>query len=297
MTAGVRDLHVVLAGIEPVHLDELLERAALQTRTDRKYVLPMAATIDLVADLRTRTRVLEIAGSRTFGYESVYFDTPALRSFMLAAHRRPARFKIRTRTYLDSGECWLEVKTRDRRGRTVKTRQPHDVADRRRVTAAGQDLVRAVLDEHRLSAEDADALRPTLVTRYTRTTLLVSGDAHAERTPGAHVPADSRLTIDTGLVCSRDGSTVARLPARAVIETKSGTGASAVDRILWSRGHRPSQISKYGTGLAALDPDLPATKWMRVLHRNPFERAVLPQTRGAALLGSDPVDPALSART
>lgn len=262
MTASTRDLDRVVAGIDPVRLDELMDRAALQTRTDRKYVLSLPVTTALVADLRERTHVLEIAGSRTFGYESVYFDTPALRSFMLAAHRRPARFKIRTRTYLDSGECWLEVKTRDRRGRTVKTRQPHDLADRRRLTPDGQELVRAVLDENRLSAGEAGSLRPTLVTRYSRTTLLVAGTTLA---------ADSRLTIDTGLVCSRDDSAVARLPSRAVVETKSGVGASPVDRLLWSRGHRPSQISKYGTGLAALDPDLPASKWMRVLHRNPFE--------------------------
>lgn len=263
MTASTRDLDRVVAGIDPVRLDELMDRAALQTRTDRKYVLPLPVTTDLVADLRERTHVLEIAGSRTFGYESVYFDTPALRSFMLAAHRRPARFKIRTRTYLDSGECWLEVKTRDRRGRTVKTRQPHDLADHRRLTPDGQEFVRAVLDENRLSTSEAGSLRPTLVTRYSRTTLLVAGTTLAD---------DSRLTIDTGLVCSRDDSTVARLPSRAVVETKSGVGASAVDRLLWSRGHRPSQISKYGTGLAALDPDLPASKWMRVLHRNPFEQ-------------------------
>lgn len=118
--ATVQDLDTVLGSIAPVYLDELLNRAALQTRTDRKYVLAMDATIGLLEDLRERAQILEIAGSHTFGYESVYFDTPALRSFMLAARRRPARFKIRTRTYLDSGECWLEIKTRDRRGRTSK---------------------------------------------------------------------------------------------------------------------------------------------------------------------------------
>ncbi|PFG35168.1 polyphosphate polymerase domain-containing protein [Sanguibacter antarcticus] len=265
--ATVQDLDTVLGSIAPVYLDELLNRAALQTRTDRKYVLAMDATIGLLEDLRERAQILEIAGSHTFGYESVYFDTPALRSFMLAARRRPARFKIRTRTYLDSGECWLEIKTRDRRGRTVKARQPHDLADRRRVTPAGHEFVRAVLDEQRLSSEEAATLRPTLVTRYSRATLLV---------PGATPATDSRLTIDTGLVCSRDDSAVVRLPSRAVVETKSGAGASAVDRLLWSRGQRPSQISKYGTGLVALDPRLPSAKWMRVLHRNPFEHTVLP---------------------
>jgi hypothetical protein len=39
---------------------------------------------------------------------------------------RTRRFKIRTRTYVDSAECWLEVKTRDQRGNTVKHRREHD---------------------------------------------------------------------------------------------------------------------------------------------------------------------------
>ncbi|OUE09106.1 hypothetical protein CMsap09_09190 [Clavibacter michiganensis] len=54
----------------------------------------------------------------------------------------------------------------------------------------------------------------------------------------------------------------------AIVETKSGSRPSAVDRLLWSHGHRPSTISKYGTGLAALRDDLPSNKWNRVLRRH-----------------------------
>ena len=46
-------------------------------------------------------------------------------------------------------------------------------------------------------------------------------------------------------------------------------GASALDRALWREGHRPLGISKFGTGTAALHPELPSNKWARVL-RDPF---------------------------
>jgi hypothetical protein len=46
--------------------------------------------------------VLEIDGARSFAYDSTYFDTPDLDAYLLAATRRRRRFKVRTRTYVDS---------------------------------------------------------------------------------------------------------------------------------------------------------------------------------------------------
>jgi hypothetical protein len=57
-------------------------------------------------------------------------------------------------------------------------------------------------------------------------------------------------------------------PGLAVVETKTRSAASEVDRLLWARGHRPTSISKYATGLAALRPELPATPWRRLLRRH-----------------------------
>jgi len=54
-------------------------------------------------------------------------------------------------------------------------------------------------------------------------------------------------------------------PQWAVVETKSAARASAADRLLWSLHHRPRVASKYGTGLAALRPDLPSNRWRPAL--------------------------------
>ena len=266
-----------LTELDPVHLEELTARASLQTRVDRKYLLPMPDVDWLVDDLHGTARVLQIGSLRTFGYESVYFDTPDLTLYRLAAHRRPTRYKVRTRTYLDSGQCWLEVKTRDRRGRTVKQRLPYDGRDRTVLTADGARFVRdavATAGTTVATGDEIAALRPTLVTRYRRSTLLVPED-------------DSRLTIDTDLVCLDDGDRPLRLPARAVVETKTTRHAGAVDRLLWRRGHRPVQVSKYGTGLAALHPELPAVKWRPVLRRHAFA-AEQPSGAGVPFAAAEP---------
>lgn len=241
-----------------VTLDELVARAGLQTRVDRKYVVPAAALPGLLAGLDDTARVLRIGGDDVFAYESVYFDTPALDSFLGAAHRRRRRFKVRTRTYVDSGDCFVEVKTRGPRGSTVKTRLPYDVGARDRLTDAALGFADAVLEGADVPAPpDADLL-PTLVSRYRRATLLLPADR-----------ADSRMTVDADLAWEHPGGGPRlHVPHLAVVETKTGSTPSAADRLLWRHGHRPVRISKYGTGLAALHPDLPATPWRRVLDRH-----------------------------
>ena len=100
-------------------LAELNSAAGLLTRVDRKYLVPLTCAQNLVDGLAPHARVLAIDERRRFSYTSTYFDTPGLEAFMLAARKRRRRFKVRTRTYLDSGLCFLEVKTRGARGTTV----------------------------------------------------------------------------------------------------------------------------------------------------------------------------------
>ncbi|GAA2436540.1 polyphosphate polymerase domain-containing protein [Streptomyces macrosporus] len=242
-----------LEALPPIGLDELVARASLQTRVDRKYVLPIDTVDTLLDRLPPNTRVLEIDGSRTFAYRSLYFDTPELTSYLLAAHRRRRRFKVRTRVYEESAECRLEVKVRGNRGSTVKERLPYDPRDWDTL-APGRHFVDAILAEHRVAGGHRLTLVPTLTTRYRRTTLYLPDTG-------------SRVTIDTDLTWE-DGDHRLRLPGTAVVETKTGSTASHVDRLLWRGRHRPGRISKYATGLAALRPHLPDGPWRRTLRRH-----------------------------
>jgi hypothetical protein len=248
----------VPATVPGIGLAELTERAGLQTRFDRKYILPRAEAEALLPELAERARVLRIDGAHAFRYRSVYFDTPDLTSFRQTVNRRRRRFKVRTRSYLDSGSCWLEVKTEGFRGGTVKNRLPYRLDDQVDV-APGRWFVDSVLNG--LSVDCAGlAFAPVLVSRYLRTTLYLPA-------------AQTRVTIDVDLGWEHDGQdghdgpSRLALPGVAVVETKTGTGASPADRLLWRRGHRPTSISKYATGLAALRPDLPAAPWRRTLRR------------------------------
>ena len=239
----------VLGPIAPVGLDQLEASASLLTRRDRKYLVPWEVSEQLIRLLAPTSRVLEIDGRRSFRYQSVYFDTPALASYLGAAHKRPHRYKVRTRSYLDSGLCLLEVKTRDGRGRTVKARMPHPFDGQSELGDGG----RAFVSGCSLIGQTAGELRPTLITRYLRSTLLL--------------PEGVRTTIDTELRSQGPDGRGVRLEGMAVVETKSSGAPSTADRTLWELGYRPIRISKFCTSLSALYPELPHNKWMQALRR------------------------------
>jgi hypothetical protein len=195
-----------------------------------------------------QARALATNGKRQFFYSSVYFDTPDLVAYRAATTRRPMRFKVRTRTYLDSNNCFLEVKLRDRSGRTMKSRAIHSGDP-----SVLNDEARNFLQEFAIVAAHIDRLEPILTTTYQRLTLLLADN--------------TRATIDTEL-CATDNSRSLHLSNLAIVETKGSARQGDMDRVLRDLGHRCEPISKYSTDLAALRPELPANRWRRTLRRH-----------------------------
>ena len=267
-------------------LAELNGAAGLLTRVDRKYLVPLESAQDLVDGLAPHAQVLTIDERRCFSYSSTYFDTPGLEAFMLTARKRRRRFKVRTRTYLDTGLCFLEVKTRGARGTTVKRRMGYHPDDASRLTGPGRAFVAACLAstgaaDPAAAREVAAALRPVLATTYERTTLhLPDAEARATidtaltwrrltpgartRTPAVTVGAPQALRPAHLTAAINDGEPVA-VTGVAVVETKNPATPSPADRALWDAGHRPTRISKYATGMVLLHPELPANRWYRTL--------------------------------
>lgn len=237
---------------QPVPLAEVLMRAEYLTRVDRKYVLNPEVAVEVLQALDAGTEVLEIDGRRLARYESVYFDTPDLDTYRMCVQQRRRRVKIRTRSYLDSHTVFLEAKTRSGYDLTVKDRIAHGWPERLRLDATARsfaaDAFRGVGQDPHL----ADLLTTALSTHYRRATLLSPDDG-------------GRLTIDTDLSWQLPDGRQLSVDGLVILETKSAGPALPVDRLLWRAGCRPTSISKFATGLAALRPDLPHNRWARVL--------------------------------
>lgn len=253
------------AEFSPVSLEHLNAQAALQTRVDRKYVVhgrQLETLLRALLDGPAHPRVLEISGTRSMRYRSLYFDTPDRVSYLQSTLRRRRRFKLRTRHYADTAQTYVEIKRSGARGETVKERTSHPcgVLDHFRGTA--DDAVADALASTGVDPARLGELTPALGTAYRRTTVLLPAAEPGE--------PPSRLTIDTDLQWSEAAVSAETLttPGIAVVETKSSSGAGQADRLLWSLGVRPARLSKYCTGLAALCPELPATPWRRTLRRH-----------------------------
>ncbi|QSB05183.1 polyphosphate polymerase domain-containing protein [Natronoglycomyces albus] len=243
--------HSPAASVFPaLSLAQVNARAKLQTRVDTKYLLDPFQFAEFSAALATQEdwAVLQIDGGHQFRYRSVYFDTPDLLTFRHHRQGKRRRFKVRTRTYVDSGECAFEVKVRGARAATVKQRMDYAAEDADRITPVAWSFLTSTLRQAYGVAPPA-VLRPMASTEYLRQTYV-------------QLSSPARLTCDTGFVCSSEQGQVVARPMW-VVESKSASGAGAADKLLWTMGVRPSPISKYCLATAMLRPHLSANRWRR----------------------------------
>ncbi len=240
-----------IVGTRPrIDLPTLESGAALLSRVDRKYVVPLATFERLVSALGDEWSALEIDGRRLFGYSSVYFDTPDLLTYRAHLQRRRRRYKIRVRRYVDTDDCMLEVKHKGLRGITVKHRRPHATSGQSELGDDGRSFVSECL--RRYDEPPVETLAPVVVTTNRRATLV-------------SLSGTSRLTVDTDLTCGWGCSRTALRPGHVVLESKVEGHASTVDRMLRALGERPAVISKYCVGVASLGLDVPSNPWRRTL--------------------------------
>jgi VTC domain len=224
--------------LEPIGLEALDAAAALRRRFDTKYLLPRVALDRLIARLEPTHHVLEVDGLRDFDYRTTYFDTRELEAFRDHLQGRRRRLKVRVRHYVDTGDCYLELKLRGARECTIKRRLPHDPSLPHSLTADGL----AALERWVRNAYDRPApgpLAPVLDVAYRRATLVAP-----ER--------GERLTVDLDLHMRAAGADGwGRLdPDIAIVETKSARGPTLGGHELIALGARPlDRMSKYCVGV------------------------------------------------
>ena len=227
---------------------EELGTARLMDRRETKYLFMEGKLSCLLQGLSSDYQILEIQGRRSFRYRSMYFDTPD--RFFFQGHHAGAlpRWKIRQRTYLDSQITYLEVKHKDSRGITHKSRQP---------IMYGMDTI-AERDQKFLASFNLPprgGLMPVLETRYTRMTLV-----HRER--------QERITLDRNLRFS-DGTNTITIPDLIIAEIKQDYLNNHSPFILGLKecGIRPGSFSKYCVGSLLLDPSLKHNRFKPILHQ------------------------------
>ena len=234
----------------------------LMNRVDTKYLVDERRCMELLERAADQYYVQIIGDCRACRYSTLYYDTPQWDMYHRHHNRCLTRQKIRTRTYVETGVTYLEVKNKSNKGRTHKRRI---TLDRTLFAAAAED--RAAADFLRREARYApETLSPSLATRFVRVTLVnhamterltIDFDLHFDnvRAAGsAHSGSNGGEYIIPDPAAATPGHT-ASLGSLVVIELKQDALApSPMKQLLAQLRIKPFKLSKYCIGEALTNP-------------------------------------------
>jgi hypothetical protein len=217
--------------LEPITLDEM-DRVALLNRTDTKFYFSSEHLPGILREIKDDYKILSVDGVRLNSYRTLYYDTPELKLYHMHQNGKKNRVKVRNRKYIESDLCFLEVKLKNNRGRTIKERVVIDDFEEE-IEKGSQEFIDNRADF------DGD-LHPMLWNEFHRITLV------SKTTP-------ERMTFDLGLTFEVDGKH-RRMNKLVIAELKqekvnrhSKAFAAFKKRLI-----RPERISKYCIGIAML---------------------------------------------
>jgi hypothetical protein len=230
------EVKFILPRYAPIRLTEM-ETVALLRRVDTKYVMHTRQLFQALENLSDRYRVLEVQGCRLNRYHNLYFDTSDFELYHQHHKQQRNRYKVRCREYVDTQLSYLEIKRKNNRDQTIKSRLKTAgfISD---LSHKGEDF----LDEN--YPYERQQLQPVLWNDFMRITLV------SER-------AVERLTLDINLQFSNGWDEIG-LPGLAVAEVKQNGFSVHSDFMGQMRAMKiPSQrFSKYCMGITLFYPQV-----------------------------------------
>ncbi len=214
-----------------------MDEVALLDRHDTKYIFNREELLTLLPKLQRDYRVLEVLGKRASAYSSLYFDSEKLDFYSLHQRGKKNRVKIRMRKYVDSELTFLEVKLKNNKNRTVKSRMEiEDITE----FLSTDDL--NFIEE---AAGEQDELKPQVYNEFHRITLV-------------HKTAEERLTLDIELGFRVPNGPEKSLNHLVIAELKQDVvnRYSTFAKLAKKMMIRPERISKYCLGIALLVDDV-----------------------------------------
>ena len=230
-----RVFHSSIKNFNSIRLDDINQLKLLK-RVDNKFVMPIEKLDQLLDSVKEDYDILEINGERNFKYHTVYFDTPQLSFYLNHHNSRLNRYKVRMRTYKISNHSFLELKRKNNKGKTIKSRRQIDEITN--LTDEHYDYLNTIIPISESNLEKSvenTFMRITLVSFKTL----------------------ERVTIDYDLKFLLNDKTTS-LPFISIVEVKRDkmTGSSPIISALKKMKVYSKGFSKYCMGMAYMCPDL-----------------------------------------
>jgi len=230
----LKSFNDILNDFEPVQLSQI-DSVKLLNRVDTKFLIKVSDLSDLLLKLEDDYFILEINGVRMSNYRTLYYDTPYFYFYYQHQCGRFSRLKIRLRTYMETGQSFLEIKVKNNHSKTSKNRIPIPDSDSLKEKSY-KNFLKSCTDKYK-------EIIPVVDVAYSRITLV--NKAFTER-----------LTIDTGLNFKNETSS-AGYSGLCILELKQDKSArSPLREILREKRIFESSLSKYCLGIASLYPEV-----------------------------------------
>lgn len=233
---------VVTRQLAPITLKELQAAdSTLMDRVDTKFVLTTAQLAAVLTNVTDAYRVLTIDGICLQHYHTCYLDTADLLFYRQHHNGYRNRYKVRLRTYLDSRLAFLEVKRKNNKDRTIKSRlklEELPPGEAVQVTAAMQAFLQPRIPVTPVS------LSPQLTNTFTRLTLV-------------NRFSPERVTIDFDL-CFGERHQRLHYPHLVIAEVKQPHYSCQSPFVQTLRAQHAYQMgfSKYCIGIALRRPEI-----------------------------------------
>ena len=157
-------IKTVIAQFRKVSLPDL-DKVELMNRIDLKFCFHFNQACHVFESIKDNYSVLEIDGQSIFSYYNTYFDTSDNQMYLNHHNGKLNRYKIRVRRYNQTNNCFLEIKFKNNKGRTIKKRVERLGFDAP-FDASELDFI------SKLTPFSGDQLSPKIINTFNRITLV-----------------------------------------------------------------------------------------------------------------------------
>lgn len=174
----MNDLKHIIKNFDTISLEKM-DKVRLMDRIDTKFIFSSELLPGILEKASADYKILEEKSGSIFTYNNLYFDTREFNMYTVHHNRHLNRYKVRFREYVDSGIIFLEVKFKNNKRRTIKTRIKRSAFEDTLIGESADFI-------NQLVPYKAKDLVPRIRTIFNRLTLV-------------HKTVKERITIDTSL--------------------------------------------------------------------------------------------------
>jgi len=230
-----------------------LDSIKLMKRYDTKFIFHRHKLKSVFDYLHENYQILEINENRAFEYENLYYDTDDRFFYHQHHNRKLNRYKIRCRRYKETKQCFFEIKFKNNKNKTIKTRlllEENEIS--KKLSEGSKEFARRLVLLN--NGNIIDRVNPSIWITFNRITF-------------ANLTGNERLTFDMDLTYTDISLNSRKINNLIIAELKSENASmnSPFFQYLKSLKIYPGNFSKYCIGIALMEKNVKSNRFKNKL--------------------------------